>query len=166
MNNLIPVGIIVNTHGLKGTLKVKSDSDFKESRFRVGNKLFIGYQNTYVPVTVKRYQSKKGLEYIDFEEFTHINDCEKYKRCELFIRKEDRDELQEGEYYFDELIGMTVILDNQKGTVKDVRDMPQGAILEVALATKTILIPFHKEFIQDVDREKGVITISMWEGLL
>ncbi len=165
MNEYIPVGIIVNTHGLKGTLKIKSDSDFKNERFVLGSKLFIHYKKELVPVTVRKYQHKKGLEYIDFEEFMHINDCEKYKGSELLIRKKDRKELGADEYYYDELTGMSVVLDDKHGIVNDVREMPSGALLEIIVDDKKVLVPFNKEFIKKVDQKQRIIYINVWEGL-
>lgn len=162
----IPIGVIVNTHGLKGTLKVKSFTDFKEKRYQTGQVLFIDFKGTKVPVTVVSYKTQKGIELLQFEEFEHINDCEKYKGSDLLISKDDIHALEEDEFYFDELIGMTVEGTTIKGTVTNVREVPRGALLEVDVDGKQVLIPFHKEFILDVDKEAKLIHINEWEGLL
>lgn len=162
----IPIGIIVNTHGLKGTLKVKSFTDFKTERYQTGQVLYIDFKGTKIPVTVASFQTQKGIELLQFKEFHHINDCEKYKGSDLLISKEDIHELEEDEFYFDELVGMMVRGNTVEGTVTGVREVPRGALLEVEVNGKQVLIPFHKEFIQDVDKESNIIYITEWEGLI
>jgi 16S rRNA processing protein RimM len=106
------------------------------------------------------------VDYVRFVEHTHINDSERYKGCDLFVAETDRAPLEEGEYYYNDLIGMTVHSRSFTGTVKTVREMPQGAMLVVETTGKDVLIPFHKAFIERVDEAKGVIHVTDWEGLL
>jgi 16S rRNA processing protein RimM len=168
MNDYIPIGVIVNTHGLKGNLKVKTESDFKEERYRTGQILYIKYKGDLKAVTVQSYQTVKNLDHVKFAEFNHINDCEKYKGCELFVHKDALSDLDENEFYYEELMGMSVRGDSFEGTVENVREMPKGALLSVMIPgrKKPVLIPFNKEFIESVDKEKNEITIYEWEGLL
>ena len=163
----IKIGVIVNTHGLKGTVKVKSFTDFKEERYKKGNPLYIFFKNEYIKVTVKKYKTVKSLEYIDFEELTHINQVEKYKGSELFITSDQQLPLEEDEFYFDELVGMEVHTTTYQGIVTDVREVPRGEMLVVKRENKKqALIPFLKEFIKEVDKEKNIIYIHEMEGLL
>lgn len=162
----VTVGVIVNTHGLKGMVKVKSFTDFLEERYQQGMTLYIAFKQDMVPVTVQSYKTVKGLEHIQFEEFTDINQCEKYKGCELLISKEFIHELPEDEFYFDELIGMDVYAEGLIGTCVDVRDLPRGELLVVKTVDKDVLIPFNKQFIKNVDKERRIISIIVWEGLL
>ena len=60
---MIEIGQIVNTHGLKGDVKVKSDSDFKASRFAVGAILYINDS----PYTITKYQPHKGFDLLHFK---------------------------------------------------------------------------------------------------
>lgn len=161
----VKIGVVVNTHGLKGTLKVKSFTDFKEERYKKNTTLYILYRNEYIPVIVNNYKTVKGLEYINFIEFDNINDCEKYKGSELFISQEEIHELGEDEFYFEELIGMKVYGNELIGVVTDVRDVPQGELLEVNKDGKNILIPFQKEFVKSVDKDTNKIFLLEWEGL-
>lgn len=162
----IKVGVIVNTHGLKGTAKVKSFTDFKEERYKTGTPLYILYKNEYIKVTVSKYKTVKGLEHINFDEIKHINDCEKYKGSELYINKELIHTLTTDEFYYKELIGMIVHGEEELGEVIDVREVPQGELLEVKRAEgKNVLIPFNKQFVKHVDKQKGIITLEFWEGL-
>ena len=155
-----------NTHGLHGTLKVKSFTDFKEKRYKRGTTLYIAFGDTYIPVTVQSWKTNKTLDLLTFQEFQHINQVEQYRGAELCIIKDDQQPLPEDEFYVGDLIGMSVYSSQKLGVVEDVRDVPQGEILVIKTPEKNILIPFRKEFIQAVDMEQRTITIIEWEGLL
>lgn len=164
---LITIGVITNTHGLRGTLKVKSFTDFKNERYKKGNTLYIAFKNELIPVTVDKFQTVKTVEHIDFDEFTNINQVEKFKGSELRISKEYIHDLDEDEFYFDELIGMEVFTDKLIGVVKGVREVPQGELLEVDTNNKKMtLIPFNKHFIKSVDKDTKKVVLLEWEGLL
>jgi 16S rRNA processing protein RimM len=164
---LTKIGVIVNTHGLSGTLKVKSFTDFKNERYKKNITLYIAYKDELIPVTVNNFRSVKGIECINFNEFTNINECEKYKGSELFISQDLIHELDDDEYYFEELIGMDVYTDVYIGKVEDVREVPQGELLEVKRENKKdALIPFNKHFVKEVNKKERTITLLLWEGLL
>jgi 16S rRNA processing protein RimM len=163
----IKIGVITNTHGLKGTVKVKSFTDFLEERYQQNNPLYIQYKNEYIKVTVKGYKTVKNLEYIDFNEFHDINDVEKFKGCDLLFPKELIHALEEDEFYFDELKGMNVYTDSFVGHVIDVREYPQAEYIVVKReGKKNAIIPFMKKFVKSVDKEEGRIVLEDVEGLL
>lgn len=164
---MIKIGVITNTHGLKGTVKVKSFTDFKEERYKKGSTLYIFFKNEYLPVTVTDYKTVKTVEHIDFKEFTHINQVEPLKGCDLFMTSDQKHSLKEDEFYFDELIGMEVYTNQSEGKVIEVRSLPQGEMLVVQRGhKKNALIPFLKHFIKHVDKQNKIIYIHEMEGLL
>ena len=60
----VEVGQIVNTHGIKGEIKVKSNSDFTETRFQPGENLIVKHNNEDIEYTVSSYRIHKGLSLI------------------------------------------------------------------------------------------------------
>ncbi len=164
----VSIGKIVNTHGLKGTLKVKSFTDFKEDRYKKGNLLYIAFKGEYIPVTISLFRTVKNLDYLTFKEYDDINMVEKYKGSYIMFNKEEMQELNVDEFYFNELIGLDVYTDDLLiGKCSDIREYPQGEILEVKRDNKKdALIPFRKEFIKDVDKKLKRINLINWEGLL
>ena len=164
---LITIGKIVNTHGLNGALKVKSFTDFKEQRYKKGTTLYIAFKRDYIPVTVVSQKEMKTLDLIIFKEFNDINQVEQYKGCDLVINKELIHELEEDDFYFDQIIGMDVYLEDELiGKCTDIRDYPQGEVLVVKTNGKNKLIPFRKEFIKKVNVKENKLCLIMWEGLL
>lgn len=163
----IPIGTITNTHGLKGAVSVKTDSDFKETRYQKGNTLYIGYKGDYIEVEVKGYFEKGSLDIVSFESFDSINEVEKFKASTLYVKDDDRETLDEDDYYYSDLMDLKVVNeDNQTiGVVSAIRDMPQGALLVIKReGLKDALIPFRKEFVKEVT--KTHIVIIEMEGLL
>ena len=156
------VGKIVGTHGIKGELKVKSDTSF--DRFKKGNKLYIEKQEE---ITINSHRQHKGMELITINNLTNINDVLCYVGKDLYV-PHNREELEEGEFYYEDLIGLDCYdsKDNLIGTVIDLQEVPQGLILEIKSKTKTILVPFVDEFIVDIDLDNNKLSINEIEGLL
>jgi len=156
------VGKIVGTHGIKGELKVKSDTSF--DRFKKGSKLYIEKQEEII---INSHRQHKGMELITINNLTNINDVLCYVGKDLYV-PHNREELEEGEFYYEDLIGLDCYdsKDNLIGTVIDLQEVPQGLILEIKSKTKTILVPFVDEFIVDIDLDNNKLSINEIEGLL
>lgn len=156
------VGKIVGTHGIKGELKVKSDTSF--DRFKKGNKLYI---DKTIEITIDSHRQHKGMELITINNLKNINDVLCYVGKEIYV-PHDRDELEEGEFYYEDLIGLVCFdsKNNEIGEVIDIQEVPQGIILEIKGKEKTILIPYVDEFIEDINLEENKILINEIEGLL
>lgn len=161
------VGKIVTTHGIKGEVKVKVETD-DNSRFDKGSKLYLGMDekhiNTEIIVDNARYQKEMIL--LSFNNNKDINEVQKYVGMSLYV---DIDEVREdGEIYYDDLIDCKVIVNNEViGIVTDVMEVPQGEILRVKKQNgKTALIPYVDEFIENVDINKKEIVVNPIEGLL
>ena len=166
----ICIGKIINTHGIRGEVKIQSYSDFDDLRYRRGNTVYISKENTYIPMKVKSYRVHKGFALVAFEGYENINLVEQYKQCDVYMDSADRQPLEEGEFYRSELMGMTCIGENgdEIGTVSDVEET-LGAQNNLRVRREdgsTVLIPYVPAFILHVDKEKKTITVNVMEGLL
>lgn len=161
----IVFGKLVNTHGLRGEVKIISNSDFKDERFKKGNKFFVGDEI----VTVKSHRVHKNFDMIVFEEYNNINQVEKFKGMEISIDKSTLSDLDDDEFYYHDLEGMEV-RNNEDGaiigSVVEVREMPSSTMLVIKTNEKRILIPFVEQFIAEVDTDQSKIYINVIEGLL
>jgi 16S rRNA processing protein RimM len=162
----VEVGRITGTHGLKGTLKIKSFTDFVEERYKNGTVLYIQFKDQMIPITVEGFRTHKTVELVDVKEFSDINEVEKFKGSYVLIEESERNALEEDAYYFDELIGLEVYQEKLLGVVINVRELPQGELLEVKTKEKTILIPFQKEFVIKVDIKEKRIDVDLLDGFL
>ncbi|MCR5786342.1 MAG: ribosome maturation factor RimM [Acholeplasmatales bacterium] len=160
------VARILNTHGLKGELKLQVITDF--DRFYEGSKLYIGYKDEYIPVTVKYSKDYKQGILVVLKDLEDINLVEKYKNSFLYISEEDRGEAPEGVYFFSDLIGKEVYNQNDelKGVVTEMEENGNGYNLVIKKENdkKNYRVPFVQNvFIKEVKEDK--IIINEIEGL-
>ena len=166
----LEVGKIVTTHGIKGELKISVTTDTL-SRFNVGNKLYLKKGNEYIEIVIDSFRMHKNMALITFNDLKNINDVLNYVGLVLYVNRDELDDLNEGQYYYDDLIGLDVydktIESGKIGEVVDVIEVPQGEILRIKLNNgKKGLVPFVDEFIIKVDIENNILIISSVEGLL
>lgn len=169
MDKYIRIGRMINTHGIKGEIKIRSYSDFDEQRYVKGNTVYMKVNEEMMPLTVKSYRVHKGFPLVSFEELKDINAVEKYRECELYITDDMREELDEG-YYYDELEGLDAYdtEGNLLGTTIGIEET-NGAQDNLRIETKsgkTFLVPYIEEFIVEVDLDENRIIIAMQDGLL
>lgn len=170
MSTKYEVGKIVNTHGIKGELKVFPSTDFIEERFAPGMSLIIEHQKQEIEVTVKSTRSVKNFLLVLFEGLEDINLVEKYKSDLLYVAKENMQELEEGAYYYHEIIGLEVIdLDKDEVLGKVTEIFPTGAndvwTIEKP-GRKDVLIPFLNQIVKKIDLEQNKAWVEVPEGLI
>ena len=155
--NYYIVGKILNTHGLKGELRVKDDSDF--DRFYEGSPLYILYKDEYIKVIVESAKDDfKGSLFVIFKDLHDINLVEKYKGCNLYVSETDQGNLPDGLNYLHEIIGKNVYNQDLKllGVCDSMLESSQGYIMSVKGNKSKGLVPFLRGvFINKVD-ESGI----------
>ena len=156
------IGKIINTHGIRGELKVEP--------YTFDNKRFSKLKSVYVGDDLKEFLIKKvrvnNFVYITFEGFENINDVLNLKGLEIYIKDEDRLDLEEDQYYISDIIGKKVYdtEDNYIGILKNVLEYPANDIFIIESDDKSIYqIPAVKEFIKKID---SIITIKLIEGMI
>lgn len=163
MSKYLLTGKVVGVFGLKGELKVFSESD--TNRFFKDNELYLGKNETRLEkVKISSSRVHKGLNLVTINDLNDINLVEKYVGMNFYIDREEMDDLEDGEFYLDDLIGLKVINQNKEvlGPVVEVLDL-YHPVIEIELKNgKKILMPFVKEYVKDVDEE--YIYIEKIEG--
>ena len=92
-----------------------------------------------------------------------------YKGKDLWIPREEGQELAEDEYYIADLLGLSVILEDGShfGTLKDVLETGANDVYVVTTDEgKEVLLPAIKECILDIDLEKNQMTVHLMKGLI
>ncbi|KXG43683.1 ribosome maturation factor RimM [Tepidibacillus decaturensis] len=166
------IGQIVNTFGIKGELKIYLHTDFPDERFKKGNQIFIGSENHPNQQSAKIQSAKpyKNLYLVKLEGYDNINQVEKYKGLYMWISKEQQHDLEEGEFYFHQIIGCKVYsTDGEEiGTVTEI--LSPGAndvwVVKDATSKKEILIPYVELIVKEVNVNEKKIIIEPIEGLL
>lgn len=164
----INIGILVNTHGLRGEVKVKPTTDFVDIRFAKGKHLHVQFQGKLVDVCVESVKWAKQLLIVKFQDYDDINQVEAWKGSKLSISEDQLHELAEDEAYFFELQGCQVYDqdDTYLGDVSEVLETNANAVLRVNKDEQEFLVPYVKAFIREFNRDEKRIVINMMDGLL
>lgn len=168
MEDLLQVGVITATHGLKGEVKVFSTTQYPE-RFEEIETVILDTGREKMPLTIQSVRYFKNQVILKFKEINHINDIEKYKQCGLYVTREQAVPLGENEYYVTDLIGCGVFLEDGSpfGTLKDVMETGANDVYVVETENKEeVLIPAIKDCILQVDIGQKRVTIHLLDGLL
>ena len=168
MEDLLKVGVITTTHGVRGEVKVFPTTDDAE-RFLELEYVLLDTGRELRRLDIKNVRFFKNLVILKFDGIDNINDIEKYKGKDLWIPREEAQELGEDEYYIADLQGLNVVLEDgtEFGTLRDV--METGANDVYIINSKEhgeVLLPAIKECILDVDLEKNTMTVHLMKGLL
>lgn len=158
------IGKIVNTHGIKGEVRLISNFKFKDKVFIKNMPIYIGKNKT--KEIIKTYRPHKQFDMITLNGYNNINDILKYKGLLVYINNEDLI-LNNNEYLDEDLIGLKVIIDNNiKGTIKNIEDYKTYKLIIVNNDEKDYLIPYVSDIIENIDFKKGNIYIKKdLEGL-
>ena len=155
MEDLLKVGVITTTHGIRGEVKVYPTTD--ADRFLDLEYVLLDTGREKRKLEIENVKYFKNLVILKFRGIDNINDIEMYKKRELWIPREEAQELEEDEYYIADLIG----------TLKDVMETGANDVYVVEDAKgEEILLPAIRECILDVDVEKNVMTIHLMKGLI
>lgn len=163
MEEYIYIGKIVNTHGIKGEVRILSDFEKKDKVFVAGMPIYIGRKKE--KEIINSYRHHKNFEMITMKGYNDINQILKYKGLYVYIKKDDL-KLEKNEYLETDLIGMTVIVDgNNKGIVEDIGDFGHNKQLIIKYNDKIIYVPYQKEFISNVDLDSKVVVVTPIKGM-
>ena len=159
--DFVYIGKIVNTHGIKGEVRILSDFKYKEDVFKKGNFLYIGKEKTKEELT--SYRVHKNYDMVTFAGLNDINDVLKYKGKNVFI---NRDEYNFDGILYQDLIGLDVYENNKCiGKIEDVMKSSAHPILKIVENDEIKYIPYVDEFILNVDLENKKVEVKLIEGL-
>ena len=162
----IRIGLIINTHGIKGELKLNALTDDLE-RFK-------DLDYVYLEKTGEKHQVL-GVKYIKdnpilkLEGIDSIDQAELYKNTYLAIDKEQLVDLPDGAYFIFDIIDCKVydLNNNYIGIVKDVLTYAANDVYLIKTESKKeVMIPAIKEFVKDIDIDNKVIKIDPIEGMI
>lgn len=154
------IGKLVNTHGIKGEVKLLSNFEYKNKVFVVGMNFYIGEDKE--KVTVNSYRHHKVFDMVTFKEYNYINDVLKFKNKLVYVLKPDL-ALDNNSILDRDYIGMNAYYEGVLvGKVNDIIDNNGYKLMLIG----TKFVPFNKEFISSVSVTKKELILKNVEGLL
>lgn len=158
----IYIGNLVNTHGIKGEVRIISNFKYKKLVFTKDFKIYIGRNKK--EMIINSYRFHKIYDMITFKGINDINEVLEYKGSKVYINKND---LKIDGYFNEEIIGLKAYMGSKYiGVVSDILETKAHEILEIKKDKTKNLIPYIDEFILKVDLENKEIHIKEMEGLI
>lgn len=171
--NWFNVGVIVNTHGIRGDIKVLSKTDFPEERFAKGSKLtmFDDATGQSQPIEIEQAREHKGMYIVKLKGFSNINEVEKYKGWVIRVSAEEQGTLDEGDYFYHQIIGCSVYTEDGEllGSITEILSPGANDVWVVTPSNtkaKPILLPVIDPVILNVNIAERRITVHLLEGLI
>lgn len=165
---MLEVGKIINTHGLKGEVKIATWTDSPDV-FEDLEYVIIKSKKGDITLNIKGVKYQKNNIIVKFKELERIEDAEPLKNSVLYAPREMLGDLPDGVYYIADLIGLEVFDDegHKIGTITDVFSTGANDVYDVKReGQKNLLIPVIDDVVLDVDIEGGKVTVHLMEGLL
>jgi 16S rRNA processing protein RimM len=166
--NLLPLGKVIRPHGLQGILRIWSYSRSEKSFSDAGAVYLqscIGEIEKYTVLSVKPH---KNIFLMKLKELTSLEKAEGYRGAAILIREDHLRHENEDEYFWHELIGLSVYLDSGRyiGTIAHILPTGSNDIYLVREGKKEVLIPAIYDVVKEIDLANKRMIICELEGLL
>ncbi|WP_455949883.1 ribosome maturation factor RimM [Eubacterium sp.] len=168
MEKYLRVGVIANTHGVRGEVKVyPTTEDIKRFDYLKEAVIDTGKEKINVNVTGVKYF--KNMVILKFEQYDNMDQVIPLKGMDLLVTRENAIPLAEGEHYIVDMIGCKIITD-EGVTLGELTDVMQTGANDVYVVKTTdgkeVLLPAIKECVLEKDIENKVIKVHIMKGLL
>jgi 16S rRNA processing protein RimM len=167
MEDLLQVGVITTTHGVRGEVKVFPTTDDAE-RFKQLKNVILDTGKEQLKIENAQVKFFKNLVILKFKGIDNINDVELYKGKGLYISRENAVKLKKNEYFIADLMGLSVTTDEGEalGNITDVLQTGANDVYVIEQKDGSeLLIPAIKDCILDVNMEQGSMQVHLLDGL-
>ena len=163
MEDFFRVGVIANTHGIRGEVKIFPTTD-DVKRFDYLKEAYIDAGKEKIKVEVSNVRYFKNLVIVKFKGIDNIND----KGKDLLVTRENALPLEEGEYYLADIIGANVYTEdgNLFGSLEDVIETGANLVYSVQHEGKEVLLPVIDDCVKEVNVEEKKVIVHIMKGLL
>ena len=167
MEDLLQIGVLTTTHGVRGEVKVFPTTD-DPMRFKKLKQVILDTGKEQIELEVAGARFFKNLVILKFKGIDNINDVEQYRQKSLYVTRENAVPLGENEYFIADLIGLKVVSDEGE-ELGDLSDVLQTGANDVYVVSKEntpdLLIPAIRDCIRQVDIENGTMQVHLLAGL-
>jgi 16S rRNA processing protein RimM len=160
------VGKLRRPHGTGGEILMEVFTDFPE-RMKPGITVFVGSE--YSALAIRSLRWNKGLMLLSFHDLNTPEEVGAFRNQWVYVQTSDRPELEPGEYYHHQIIGLHALQETGEhlGVVVDILETGSNDVLVVKLPDgKEVLLPMTDEVVLKVDLQAGNVYIRLLPGLL
>lgn len=167
MKDVLEIGQIVNTRGLRGEVKVNSFSE-DPHRFEKVKSILVKSNKDYVEYEIERVTYVKNQVVLKLKGINKIEYAEALRNSYIYVKREDLDKLPEGTYYIADLIGLDVYEENGNflGKVDDIFSTKSNDVYVVRTEIGELkYLPSIPEVLKDIDLTNKKIIVNLIKGL-
>ena len=168
MNDELQVGVITQTHGIRGEVKVYPTTD-DANRFKKLKQVTLDTGRERILMEIEGVKFFRQFVILKFKGYDSINDVEKYRQGKLMVARDQAVRLKKDEYFVADMIGLSVVTDEGEafGTLKDVLATGANDVYVVEREDGSeVLLPAIRDCIKKVDMDGRVMEVHIMEGLL
>ena len=168
MEDLLQVGVITSTHGVRGEVKVFPTTD-DVRRFKKLKDAILDTGKEQLNVEIESVKFFKQFAILKFKGFDNMNDVERFRQKSLYVTRKNAVRLSRNEYFVADLIDINVFDENEQelGVLKDVISTGANDVYEIKMKNgRDLLLPAIKQCILDVDVENRRMKVHVLDGLL
>lgn len=168
MNDELQVGVITQTHGIRGEVKVFPTTD-DANRFKKLKEVILDTGRERLSMEIEGVKFFKQFVILKFKGYDSINDVERYRQGKLFVTRDNAVRLKKDEYFVADMIGMRVVTDEGEdfGVLKEVLATGANDVYVVSRENgEEVLLPAIKECVRHIDMDGHVMEVHIMNGLL
>lgn len=168
MEEILQVGIITSTHGIRGEVKVFPTTD-DVKRFKKLKSVILDTGKEQINLEIESVKFFKQFVILKFKGIDNINDVEMYRQKSLYVTRENAVRLKKDEYFIADLIGLKILNEENMeiGILKDVMETGANDVYVIDLHDgRELLLPAIRQCVLNVDVEAGFVQIHILDGLL
>ena len=168
MEQTLRVGVITSTHGIRGEVKVFPTTD-DPKRFDYLEEVIVDMKREPVKLEIEGVKYFKQFVILKFKGYDNINDIQQFVKKDLLVTRENAVELEDGEFFICDLVGLKVVTDEgvELGVLKDIMQTGANDVYVAGMNDgKEVLIPSIPQCILEKNPEEGYIRVHLLKGLL
>ncbi|MBD5527981.1 MAG: 16S rRNA processing protein RimM [Lachnospiraceae bacterium] len=168
MEEMLQVGVVTTTHGVRGEVKVFPTTD-DVNRFKKLKEVFLDIGKEKVRLEIEGVKFFKQMVILKFKGIDTLDDAAGYRQAGLYVTRENAVKLQKDEYFIADLIGVSVYdeADQLLGSLEDVMATGANDVYVIRMTDgRELLLPAIRQCILDVDVEQGRMKVHVLEGLI
>ncbi len=164
--NRTAIGVVRKPHGVRGGLKVTLHNiDLK--MFQNLEQLFVKTGSNWKQLTLNSSQGYDDYAILSFKEIKDRTEAEAYRDQEIYTNRDELPDLDDSEFYIDDLVGCVVVDEERKPLGKVVEILTPGAheVLVVQQGDQETLVPLVDEWVTDINIEAKCIQVNSAEEI-
>lgn len=168
MEDLLRVGVISSTHGIKGEVKVFPTTD-DMNRFKKLKEVILDTGKGQLNLEIENVKFFKQFTILKFKGFDNINEIEKYKGKDLYVTRANAVPLEENEFFICDLIGC-IGYEEDGSEIGELTEVMQTGANDVFVfktaSGKEVLVPYIEQCVTKIDIENKKVQLSLLPGML